>query len=46
MAATENWLFAKPPTFEKKQRTFSQMKKFCHPQVSVVTFSGGVGNNV
>jgi len=21
------------------------MKKFCHPQVSVVTFSGGVGNN-
>jgi len=26
-----------------KQQTFSQMKKFCNSQVSVVTFSGGVG---
>ena len=25
------------------QQTFSRMKKFCNAQVSVVTFSGGVG---
>jgi len=28
---------------ERMQQTFSQMKKFCSSQVSVVTFSGGVG---
>jgi len=28
---------------ERMQQTFSQMKKFCNSQVSVVTFSGGVG---
>ena len=28
---------------ERTQQTFSQMKKFCSSQVSVVTFSGGVG---
>jgi len=28
---------------EKTQQTFSQMKKFCNLQLSVVTFSGGVG---
>jgi len=38
-----NWLFSEPATFERTQRTFSQMKKFCNLQVIVVTFSGGVG---
>jgi len=38
-----NWLFSEPPTFVKTKRTFSQIKKFCNSQVSVVTFSGGVG---
>jgi len=28
----------------KKAKTFSQMQKVCSSQVSVVTFSGGVGN--
>jgi len=37
---THNWLFSEPPTFERTQQTFSQ---FCNSQVSVVTFSGGVG---
>jgi len=41
---THNWLFSEPPTFERTQQTFSQMKKFSNLQVSVVTFSGGVGN--
>jgi len=40
---THNWLFSEPPTFERTQQTFSRMKKFCDSQVSVVTFSGGVG---
>ena len=31
------------PTFERTQQTFSQTKKFSNLQVSVVTFSGGVG---
>jgi len=30
-------------TFERMQQTFSQMKKHCNSQVSVVTFSVGVG---
>jgi len=38
-----NWLSSEPPTFERMQQTFSQMKKFCISQASVVTFSGGVG---
>ena len=40
---THNWLFSEPPTFQRTQETFSQMKHFCNSQVSVVTFSGGVG---
>jgi len=40
---TYNWLSSEPPTFEKMQQTFSQMKKFCSSQVSVVTFSGASG---
>ena len=40
---THNWLSSEPPTFERTQQTFSQMKRFCNSQVSVVTFSGGVG---
>jgi len=40
---THNWLFSEPPTLERMQQTFSQMKKFCNSQVSVVTFSGAVG---
>ena len=40
---TRNRLFSKPPTFEGTQQTFSQMKKFSISQVSVVTFSRGVG---
>ena len=39
---THNWLSSEPPTYERMQQTFSQTKKFCHSQVSVVTFSGGV----
>ena len=31
------------PMFERTQQTFSQTKKFSNLQVSVVTFSGGVG---
>jgi len=31
------------PTFERTQQTYSQIKKFGNSQVSVVTFSGGVG---
>jgi len=31
------------PVFERTQQTFSQMKKFCSSQVSVVTFPGGMG---
>jgi len=38
-----NWLFLVLATFERMQQTFSQMKKFCNSQVSVVKFSGGVG---
>jgi len=38
-----NWFSSEPATFERTQRTFSQMKKFCNLQVIVVTFSGGVG---
>jgi len=40
---THNWLSSEPPTFERMQQTFRQIKKFCNSQVSVVTFSGGVG---
>jgi len=40
---THNWLSSEPPTFERTHETFSQMKKFSISQVSVVTFSGGVG---
>jgi len=40
---THNWLSSEPAKFERTQQTFSQMKKFCNSQVSVVTFSGGVG---
>jgi len=39
---TQNWLFSQLPAFERTQQTFSQMKKFCNSQVSVVTFSGRV----
>jgi len=35
---TTNWLFSEPPMFESMQQTFSQMKKFCNSQISVVTF--------
>jgi len=38
---TRKWLFSEPPMLESTQQTFSQMKKFCNSQVSVVTFSGG-----
>jgi len=38
---THNWLSSEPPTFERMQQTFSQMKKFCSSQVSVVTFQVG-----
>jgi len=38
LMTTHNWLFWEPPTFERMQQTFSQMKKFCNSQVSVVTF--------
>jgi len=34
--------FQLPPTFERTQQTFRQMKKFCISQVSVVTFLVGV----
>ena len=40
---THNWLSSEPPTSERTQQTFSQMKKFRNSQVSVVTFSDGVG---
>jgi len=40
---THNWLSSQPPTFEEMQQTFSQLKKFYNSQVSVVTFSDGVG---
>jgi len=40
---THNWLSSEPPTFERTQQTSSRMKKFCNSQISVVTFSGGVG---
>jgi len=40
---THNWLFSEPPTSERTQQTFSQIRKFYSSQVSVVTFSGGVG---
>ena len=40
---THNWLSSQPSTFERTQLIFSQMKKFCISQVSVVTFSGGMG---
>ena len=35
---THNRLFSDPPEFDRTQQTFSQMKKFCNSQVSVVTF--------
>jgi len=34
---------SEPPTFARTPQTFSQMKMFCNSQVSVMTFSGGVG---
>ena len=40
---THNWRFSELLMFEWMQQTFSQMKKFCNSQGSVVTFSGGVG---
>ena len=36
------WPSSEPPTFERMQQTFSQMKKCCSSQVSMVTFSGWV----
>ena len=42
---TRNWLSSQPPTFQRTQQTFSQMKQFCNSQVSVVTFPGGVGKS-
>jgi len=38
---THSWLFSDPAAFERTQQTFSQMKKFCNSQVSVVTFQVG-----
>jgi len=43
VATHHNRLFLVLATFERMQQTFSQMKKFCNSQVSVVKFSGGVG---
>jgi len=43
---THNWLFLEPPTLERMQQIFSQMKMFCNSQLSVVTFSGGVGKRI
>jgi len=43
LMTTHNWFSSEPPTFERTQQTFSQMKKFCSSQVSVVTFFGWVG---
>jgi len=40
---THNWFSSEPATFEGTQQNFSQMKKFSNSQVTVVTFSGGVG---
>ena len=34
---------SEPPTFERTQQTCSQMRHFCISQVSMVTFSDGVG---
>jgi len=43
LTTTHNWLSSEPPTLDRTQQTFSQMKEFRILQVSVVTFSGGVG---
>ena len=43
LTTTHNWLFSEPPTLERVQQTFSQMKKLCNSQVRAVTFLGGVG---
>ena len=43
LMTTHNWLSSEPPTFERTQQTFSEMKRFCNSQVSVVIFSGAVG---
>jgi len=40
---THNWLSSEPPAFQRTQQTFTRMKKFYNSQVSLVTFSGGVG---
>ena len=40
---THNWLSSEPPTFERMQQSLSQIENFCISQVSVVTFSGGMG---
>ena len=40
---TTGSLRSEPPTLERTQQTYSQMKNFCSSQVSVGTFSGGVG---
>ena len=39
---THNWVYSELPTFERMQWNFSQMK-VCNSQVTLVTFSGGVG---
>jgi len=43
LMTTHNWLLSEPPTSQRMQQTFSQMKEFRSSQVSVVIFSGGVG---
>jgi len=46
LTTTHNWLFSEPPTLERVQQTFSQMKKLCNSQVRAVTFSGGVAGGL
>jgi len=46
LTTTHNWLSSEPPTFERTQQTFSQMKNFCNSQVIVVTFSGWVASGL
>jgi len=43
VATHHNWFSSEPPTFDRTQQTFSQMKRFCISQVNVVTYLGGVG---
>ena len=46
VTTTHNWLSSEPPAFERTHQTFSQMKKFCSSQVSVVTFQVGRANGL